>query len=331
MACSRSSSPASASADRARAPCERSSRPAVRRAASVERLPPRGRGVEQARERRELPGGEPPPLPRRRRHGLDQAAQTSRGPSPPGDAANSGSTTRPGRLAPPPRTAPPAARPACGRAELSTAARNHGSAPSRRAIRARTSPARVGPVRPALRASWNRTGGSGSSASLSTASASPGAVFEQARARPRGPHSGGPAGVRRPARRARPRPSRPPRFSSTQRACTRAFGFCVASGQSLAAARRPRVVPVHQQPLGRVALPAVRAVERGDEAGGVEPIEPGDRPGLACRPGRRGRSAPGRCRRGGRSAPPSRRGSTRGARSPRGTCRRSRARRRARS
>ena len=52
------------------------------------------------------------------------------------------------------------------------------------------------------------------------------------------------------------------------------------AGQFAQRLDRRAVVLVHEQPLGRVALPAAGAVEGGDQARGVEPVEPGDGPRL---------------------------------------------------
>ena len=119
-------------------------------------------------------------------------------------------------------------------------------------------------------------------------------VVDQARAGPRGPARraadrpgrprpppGGPAGGRRSRASAIVSGSSPPRFRSVQSAWTRAFGPGARPGREPERPDGGRVPAMGQEPLRRVALPAVRAVERGDEPGGVEPVEPGDRPGAA--------------------------------------------------
>ena len=86
----------------------------------------------------------------------------------------------------------------------------------------------------------------------------------------------------------------------------------IASARSGAIAAGSRAV--QQQPLGRVALPAAGAVERGDESRPYRACRAAGSAGASCRPDRRDRSALARCRRGGRAASPSRRESIRGAR-----------------
>ena len=70
-----------------------------------------------------------------------------------------------------------------------------------------------------------------------------------------------------------------PRPSSVHSACSRARAAADA-GHLLQLAQGRTVLSLDQQPLGRVALPAVRAVERRDQAGRVELVEPRDRPRL---------------------------------------------------
>ena len=57
-----------------------------------------------------------------------------------------------------------------------------------------------------------------------------------------------------------------------------------------------------EQSLGRVALPAVGAVQRGDQPGRVEPVQARDGAAASCRPGRRGRCGPCRGRPAGRAS-----------------------------
>ena len=270
----------------------RPSRRRRRRAASVETEPgsapfstsgratagPR-RGVEQARHRRELPGGEPPCPARPACRSAGSARRTPRRPGATPPSANSGFDQVSGGGVPVPVEERSAAiAPTCFGADDRTAARNQGSAAvasgdlrerlpgaGRRPSCPGSGPVPTAPTRPGRRPV------------STTASASARVAGEPSRQR--GRRCGGPAGAGRRARRGRARasarrgfraprgPARGPSGSSSSRASRRSGS--TAAGSFLWS--KSRCAVSRRQPLG-LSSAATRPAR-------VERVEPRERPG----------------------------------------------------